>query len=189
MKNTITKDFIAYDFLSIDTNTDQEQLIVDCYQKFGWEYLESIGSNYRNEDYFINNLDLYENRLIKVKFRRNRKIKNKLELINLQKKMEASFKKIEQLKKEPETFSTICSISIGVVGLAFFVFAMLSYFRNNPIYILTIFNGIIGIIGFILGYFMNSKLFEQKREQNELLIEQQYDIIYECCEKATKLIG
>ena len=189
MKNTITKDFIAYDFLSIDTNMGQEQLIVDSYQKFGWEYLESIGSNYRNEDYFVNNLDLYESRLIKIKFRRNRKIKNKMELISLQKKMESSFNKIEKLKKEPELFSTICSISIGVVGLIFFVFAILSYFRNNPLYVLTVFNGVIGIIGFILGYFMHSKLFKQKSEQNELLIEQQYDIVYECCEKANELIG
>ena len=100
--------------------------------------------------------------------------------------MEDSFKKIEKLKKQPELISTIYSISIGVIGIPFLIFSILSF--KSSIYLLGILNIIVSLICFMLGYFKNNKIQEQKEEQNRILIEEQYDIIYEYCEKANKLI-
>lgn len=188
MKNSVAKDFVVYDYLSIDVNPEQEQLYVDCYQNFGWEFVSSNGNN-PNQDYYVNNPDINQINLVKIKFKRDRKIKNKAELLILQKKMESTLKKIDKLTKEPEMISTMYSMIIGVIGLLFFVFGILSYIASNPLYILAVLNGIIGIAGFTVAFLINGKIRKQKQEQNETLIEGQYDLIYEYCEKANKLIG
>lgn len=187
MKNSVTKNFVAYDYLSINVNPEQEQLYVDCYQNFGWEFVSSEGNNL-NQDYYLNNPDTHQINLVKIKFRRDRKIKNKAELIILQKKMESTLKTIEKLTKEPEMISTMYSMIVGIVGLVFFVFGVLSYIASNPIYVLAVLNGIVGIVGFAVAFFINGKIRKQKQEQNEKLIEEQYNFIYEYCEKAAKLI-
>ena len=187
MKNSVNKDFVVYEYLSLDTSPESEQLYVDCYQNFGWIFTSS--SNLQNQDYYINRPDMYEKKLVNLKFKRNRRIKNKQELLTLQKKMESSLKKIDKLTKEPELFGAMYSISIGVIGLIFVIFAVLSYLASKPLYILCVLNGIVGLIGFLLAYFMNGKLLKKKQEKNEILIEQEYDLIYEYCEKANKLIS
>ena len=188
MKNSVAKDFVVYDYLSIDVNPEQEQLYVDCYQNFGWEFVSSSGNNL-NQDYYVNNPNINQISLVKIKFKRDRKIKNKAELLILQKKMESTLKKNEKLTKEPEMISTMYSMIIGVIGLLFFVFGVLSYIASNPLYILAVLNGIIGIIGFAAAFLINGKVKKQKQEENEVLIEKEYDLISEYCEKANKLIG
>ena len=36
MKNSETKDFVAYEYLSLDVDSDKEPLYIDCYENFGW---------------------------------------------------------------------------------------------------------------------------------------------------------
>ena len=186
MKRIVNKDFVIYDYLTISVNKDQEQLYVDCYQNFGWEFINST-RNESNHDYYLNAPDINEMNLTNIKFRRDIKIKNKAELLILQKKMEAALKKIDKLIKEPEMKGTMYSIIIGIIGLLFFIFGILSYIASNPIYVLAILNGIVGLAGIIFAYIIYIKVKKQKQEQNEALIEEQYSFIYEYCEKANKL--
>lgn len=179
MKNSI----IIYDYLSIEVSPNQEQLYVDCYQNFGWEFISSNENNL-NKDYYVNNPNINKINLVTIKFKRDRKIKNKAELLILQKKMESTLKKIDKLDKEPEMKSTMYSIIVGVIGLLFLTFSILSY----PIYILSIINGIVTLACFLFAFLINGKIKKQKQEQNEVLIEKEYDLITEYCEKANKLI-
>lgn len=188
MKNSVTKDFIAYDYLKLEVLTDLEQLYVDCYQSFGWE-LTKVLEKTKDQDYYINGGILIENPLVTLKFKRNRKIKNKAELLKLQKNMEDSFKKIDKLKKEPELVSTMYSLILGIIGMLFIIFSILSLTSKSPFYILGVINGIVGAIGFISAFFMYNKKRKQIQEKNEILIEEEYNNIYEHCEKAYNLIG
>lgn len=187
MKNSITKDFIAYDYLKLEVLPDLEQLYVDCYQSFGWE-LTKVSEKNINQDYYINSRTFIENPLVTLKFKRNRKIKNKAELLKLQKSMEDSFKKINKLKKEPELISTMYSMILGVVGLLFVFFSFLSLTSKTPFYILGVINGIVGAVGIVLAFFMYNKKRKQLQEKNEIIIEEQYNDISEYCEKANNLI-
>ena len=36
MKNSETKDFVAYEYLNISVKSDKEPLYTDCYEAFGW---------------------------------------------------------------------------------------------------------------------------------------------------------
>lgn len=182
----ITKDYIAYDYIKLEVLSELEQLYIDCYQSFGWQ-LTSISEINMNQDYYINGRTFPEKNLITLKFKRNRKIKNKAELLTLQNNMEDYFKKIAKLKKEPELIGTMYSMIFGVIGLLFIIFSFLSFTSTNPF--LGIINGIIGSIDVILAFFMYNKKRKQLQEKNEILIEELYNLIHEQCEKAYNLVG
>ena len=95
MKNSETKDFVAYEYMSINVRADKEPLYVDCYENFGWELINNTAL-VDSEDYYINN-SINGSRQINLKFKRDRKIKNKLELMKLQRKMESSLEEICRL--------------------------------------------------------------------------------------------
>ena len=92
MKNTETKEFIAYEYFSTNVESDKEALYIDCYENFGWTLINNISNNglVDNEDYYINNY--YINKLINLKFKRDRKIPNKAKIIHYQKTCENSLK-------------------------------------------------------------------------------------------------
>lgn len=186
--NTITKDFTTYDYLKLEVLSDLEQLYVDCYQSLGWN-LTKVSENTLTKDYYINGGILIEPSLVTLKFKRNRKIKNKTELLKIQRNMENSFKKIDKLKKEPELISTMYSLILGVTGMTFIIFSILSFISKNPFYILGVINGIVGFIGLISALLIYNKKRKQIQEKNEILIEEEYDSIYEYCKKAHNLIG
>lgn len=187
MKNSITKDFIAYDYLKLEVLLDLEQLYVDCYQCLGWKLIKVIETSI-GQDYYINSRSLIEKPLVILKFKRNRKIKNKVELLKIQKSMEISFKKVNKLNKEADIISTIYSVSLGVIGLLFIIFSILSFIAKKPFYIFGVVNAVVGVTGFTLAFFMYNKKRKQIQEKNEILIEEQYNNIYEYCEQANNLI-
>lgn len=36
MTNSETKDFVAYEYLSLNVKSEREPLYIDCYENFGW---------------------------------------------------------------------------------------------------------------------------------------------------------
>lgn len=187
MKNTETKDFIAYEYLSLNVKSDKEPLYIDCYENFGWILINNTAL-VDNEDYYINNVNINGNKLVNIKFKRDRKIKNKVKLISLQRKIEISLKEIDKLEKQPYTKGMCYAMSIGVIGTIFLAISVFSITAINPIYILAIPTGIIGLIGWILPFFIYKKVSSTKEKENTTLIDEQYNIIYDTCEQARILI-
>ena len=72
------------------------------YENFGWKTITSSALTDK-EDYYINNTGTNGEKLVNIKFKRDRKIKNKDKLNVLQKKCEETFKKIDKLEKESHT--------------------------------------------------------------------------------------
>lgn len=188
MKNSETKDFVAYEYLSLDVASDKEPLYVDCYENFGW-ILTNNSVLVDKEDYFINNIKLNNYRQqVNIKFKRDRKIKNKVQLITLQRKLEAALKEIDRLEAEPNTKGIISAMTIGMMGTVFLAISVFSITATKPLYFLSTLTGIIGIAGWILPFFVykNKKTLTEKN--NVSLIDEQYNNIYDTCEQAKKLI-
>lgn len=186
MKNNETKEFIAYEYLSMNVKSDKELLYIDSYENFGW-ILTNNTALIDNEDYYINNINTNGNKLVNIKFKRDRKIKNKQQLISLQRKLETALKEIEKLESKPYTKGISYSMTIGVIGTIFLAILVFLLRSTNPLYILAIPCGIIGIIGWILPFFIYIKVKEKTINENVTLIDEQYNIIYDTCEQARKL--
>lgn len=180
------KNFIAYEYISINVKSDLEPVYMDVYENFGWISTNSMNSN--KEDYYINSYTNGE-KLVNLKFKRNRKIDNKEMLNTLQRKIENSFKRIARLEKEPSSKATMKALMIAMIGTIFMTLSVFSITASKPLIIPTILFGIPGTIGWIIPYFSYKKLYELKTEENSRLIEEEYNNIYEISNEARKLLG
>lgn len=187
MKNRETKDFVAYEYLSFNVKSEKEPMYIDCYENFGWTLVNNTAL-VDKEDYYINNSNINDNKQVNLKFKRDRKIKNKARLQLLQRKMEVALKEIDRLEKEPFAKGTIMAIILGLFGTIFLAISVFAITAVKPLYVLCILTGIIGLIGWILPYFVFNKEKGAIEKKNISLIEEQYNIVYDNCEQANKLI-
>lgn len=181
MEKSEVKDFIAYEYLSLNVKEDNITMYIDCYENFGWVVVSN------DHDYYIN-LQLNTSNSFKINFKRDRKIKSKKELNNLQRKMETSLNNLEKLKKEPNNMGTIASLIVGFIGTIFMALSVFSITINEPLIVLCVIFGVIGLIGWILPYFVYKKIKFKKINKNNSLIEEQYDELNDICEQANNLL-
>lgn len=190
MQHSETKDFVAYEYLSVNVPSEKEPLYMDCYENFGWKRVSTKTSGLVDkDDYYINNFNVNGKKLVNLKFKRDRAIQNKAKVILLEQKCISSLKKISTLESEPHkkgaTYATINAV-IGTIFMAISVFAVTNV---NPNYIITVITGTIGIIIWALSYMIYKKIKIKQTEINTSIIEEQYTIIYDSCEQAKKLLN
>ena len=82
----------------------------------------------------------------------------------------------------------IWALGIGLIGTFFLVMAVLVIIAENPLYIVGTLYGIIGIVGWILPYFVYQKVKLKKEKESVLLLEELYNTVYDSCEQARNLI-
>ena len=190
MKNSETKDFIAYEYLSINVVNEKETLYIDCYENFGWGLTNSstINSLIDKEDYYINNTNI-NNKLINLKFKRDRKIPNKAKIINLQNKCENGLKELARLEKEPASKGSVYAVVNAIVGTIFLTVSVFAITSSTPLYMLCAITGFIGLINWLVSYPIYKKVKTKQEKINMPLIEEQYNVIYDSCEQAQKLLN
>lgn len=186
MKNSETKDFIAYEYLTLNVKAEHEALYIDCYENFGWTLVNNTAL-VDKDDYYINNYSINYNKLVKIKFKRDRKIKNKVKLLSLQRKLETALKEMDRLERQPNTAGIIVALTIGVIGTIFLAISVFAITATNPLYFLGTLTGIIGLVGWMIGFLSFGRVKATKAKENVPLIEEQYNIIYDSCEQAKKL--
>lgn len=165
-----TNGFIGYEYKDITVKRGRESVYADGYANFGWALesttipIQNIGS-------------------VTMKFKRDRKIRNKAELSRLQRQFESDIVEIEGL----ESSKTIGAYSIGIIGVAFIAGSVFAY--NAGLVPLSIILAIPGFIAWIIPYFSYLSFRKKKTEQTAPLIDQKYDEIYEACKKANGLLA
>lgn len=165
--------FVGYEYKDVTVEPSMESLWTDSYANFGWllerKVTDTIGMN-----------------SIKLRFKRDRKIRNKVELIRLQRQFEGCIKQIENLEKSKNIGASAFAYGVGILGTAFMTFSVFSYLGGMlP---LSIIFAIPGFLGWILPYFGYIKIKDRKAEKVNPLIDEKYDMIYNTCEKASRLL-
>jgi hypothetical protein len=82
----------------VSASRDLEGVYVDGYQNFGWQL---DGGGYG-----------------RLKFKRDRKIRNKAELSRLQREFEAKVGEIENLERSKTSGAQIIALTVGLIGTA-----------------------------------------------------------------------
>lgn len=175
------EDYITYDYISINVKSNLEHMYIDCLKNFGWMYINS-----GKKDYYINS-NPYQD-MVNIKFKRSRNIKRKDELKKLQEKCEKSILKIDRLEQIPHSFASMYSLIIAFVGIIFITIAALAIIGEKIIWLLAIFSGVIGIIAWILPYFVYKNVKSKKEEECKIKIEVEQDNIYDTCKRAVELL-
>ncbi|MBS5285246.1 MAG: hypothetical protein KHY46_15585 [Clostridiales bacterium] len=164
--------FVGFEYMEVPTKRSMESLYVDGYQNFGWEYEGTFTQG--------------ESEYVTMKFKRNRKIRNKAELSRLQRQFESCAHEIEALEQSQTTTATIAAFSIGLAGTALMGGSMFAYL--NGMLPLMVILAIPGFLGWIIPYFCYRKLQSTKALQIAPIIEQKNDEIYAVCEQGCNLL-
>lgn len=172
--STTTAPFIAYEYDTVQVPRDKEALYRDTYAAFGWT------------------VDSYETgamgaHAMTLKLKRDRTLRSRPVLLELQRSAETALRSISNLERSRTTLASVWAMSIGVVGAALLggsVFAL-----EGGLGVLMVILGAVGIIGWILPWFVHRTLKSRRTAQVVPLIDREYDIVYDACTRAASLIG
>jgi hypothetical protein len=177
--NEITRNsenFVGYEYREVTSSREMEGVYADGYPSFGWVLDSVIPSPIGFST-------------VSLKFKRDRKIRNKAELSRLQRQFEIGIAEIEGLEKSKSTAAFIVALTVGLIGTAFMtgsVFAIVPTVGSNIL--LCAILAVPAFIGWVLPYFIYKKIQAKRTATVVPLIEKQYDDIYEICIKSHALL-
>lgn len=192
--NEVTKNrdsFVGYEYRDIVVTRDMEALFADGYVHFGWELnsmmptLSGIMSAVAAPIHAIVPAAPVSSRVI-LKFRRDRKIRNKAELTRLQRQFDSCVIEIAKLEKSKTSRASVIAFTMAIVGCAFMTGAVFAFLGG--IVPLCIILAVPGFAGWIFPYFCFEHARKTRSAQVTPLIEQKYDEIYDICKRASVLL-
>lgn len=172
---TTQRSFVSYDYLTVAAPRDLESLHADTYRNFGWD-LESRA------------LDPRRPGTVLLKLKRDRHLKNRGAVMELQRRCTAALDSITHLERSKSAAAMQVSLGFGIVGsalLAVSVFAMTDW--DLPA--LTIIAGALGLLGWAAGYFSHARVQARRAETVAPLIDEQYEVVYATSEEAASLLA
>ena len=166
--------YIGYEYTNVTVKRSFFNLYRDSYENFGYE-LDSTAEVIGKPD------------CVSLKFRRDRKIKNKPELIRLQRKFDSCAKEILALESSKYMFASVLAYIIGIVGTAFMTGSV--FCATGGLVLPCILLAIPAFAGWILPYFVYRNTVRKKTDEVQSFIEEKYDEIYDICEKAHGIVN
>ena len=168
------KNFIGYEYRDITVDRSMESMYIDGYQNFGWELDSSAGLPVGIGS-------------VTLKFKRDRKIRNKAELTRLQRQFDANVNEITRMEKSKGDSASIVAFTVGMIGTAFMAGSVFAV--TSGLIIACIILALPAFIGWALPYFLYKSTYAKKTAKVTPFIDGKYDEIYETCERANKLLG
>lgn len=170
---TEKKVFIGYEYKEIQVKRGLTSVYIDGYENFGW------------------NLETRENTIGKIdsvvlKFKRNRKISNKMELTRLQRQFDAILNEIQILESSKKAKAALVACIVGIFGTAFMAGSVFAVTSNMIITCIVL--AIPAFIGWILPGFLYKYILQKRTKQINPMIDHKYDELYETCEKGHNLL-
>lgn len=167
------KDFMGYEYQNITVKKTMQAVYANSFGNFGW-IAEGIEDTVGKMDSVV------------MKFKRDRKIRNKSELTRLQRQFEACTAEIVSLERSKVTKAAGIAYAVGVIGCAFMAGSVFAVTAGNiPLCVIL---AVPGFFGWIAPYLLFRSISAKKTEAVTPLIDQKYDELYSVCEKANALL-
>ncbi len=174
MTNKEKNEYVGYEYKDVTVKRSMESVYADGYSNFGWT-IEGSSTPIGKPDSVV------------LKFKRDRKIRNKAELTRLQRQFDTCISEILSLESSKYIKASTVAYIIGVVGTAFMAGSVFEVIADKII--ASVILAIPGFVGWIIPYFIYCKIVSAKTQQVTPLIDEKYDEIYDVCEKANSLIS
>lgn len=165
--------FAGYEYREIAVKGGMASVYADGYQNLGWK-LEGSRFSIKKPDSII------------MKFKRDRKIRNKPELNRLQQRFDALASEIVLLEASKRTEASIVAYIVGIIGTAFMACSVFAI--TSELLITCIILAVPAFIGWLLPYFLYRYLEKRRTSEVNPLIDSKYDELYTVCEKADGLL-
>jgi hypothetical protein len=166
--------FVAYEYKELTVKRSMESVYVDSYSSFGWE-LEGSLTPPKGAAYVL------------LKFKRNRKLRNKAEITRLQRQFDSGITEIESLEFSKVAKASLVAFSVGVAGTAFMAGSVFAVTAGNiPLCIVF---AIPAFIGWVTPFLLFRGISSRRGEEVNPIISKKYDEIYDICERASSLLS
>ena len=167
--------FIGYEYLELPVKRSMVSVYADGYANFGWE-LE--GTEEQPGKLTVDT--------IRLKFKRDRKMRGKVELTRLQRNFDACVSEILSLESSKQVKASILAYTVAIIGTSFMAGAVFAVTAGKILPCILL--AVPAIIGWILPYFLYKRQEKKKTAQVTPLIDEKYDELYTVCEKAHSLL-
>lgn len=167
------KPFVGYEYQEIAVKNGMTSIYADGYENFGWKLEDS--------SFVFGKLDS-----VTMKFKRDRKIRNKPELTRLQRQFDAIASDIVSLEASKRMKASIVAYLVGIIGTAFMAGSVFSI--TSGLILPCILLAIPAFIGWLLPYFLYRSIEKKRIASVTPLIDSKYDELYTVCEKANNLL-
>lgn len=167
--------FVGYEYQKVAVRHSMVSLYADCYENFGWK-LEGMEEQPGKQP-----VDS-----VTMEFKRDRKIRNKVELTRLQRNFDACVSEILSLEASKHVRAAVAAYAVGIIGTAFMAGSVFSVTAGKIVPCILL--AVPAFLGWLLPYFLYQHVEKKKTEQVTLLIDQKYDELYTVCEKAHALL-
>ena len=142
-ENKTSNKFIMNEYIDVNVKQNLVKLCCDCYKELGWDVINTSSS-----------VDS-----VTMKMQRNRKIKNRAALCDLQRKCEQAFTSIEKLERTKTSKATGISLGIGIIGTAFMAGSVFAYLASMIVFCIIL--AIPAFVGWALPYFFYKKIYNE----------------------------
>ena len=170
--------FVGYEYRDVTIDREMESMYTDGYQSFGWQ-LDKIATP-------LTPVGLSH---VTLKFKRDRKIRNKMELTRLQRQFDACVAEVAGMERSKTTSASIAAFTVGLIGTAFMAGSVFAIVATPPVIPLCIVLAVPAFVGWVIPYFLYKSRYAGKAAKIAPLIDGKYDEIYEVCERASSLLG
>ncbi|WNS43918.1 hypothetical protein [Paenibacillus sp. MMS20-IR301] len=165
--------YVGYEYKDITVKRRVESVYADGYSHFGWT-LDSTSAPAQHPG------------SVTMKFKRDRKIRNKVELTRLQRQFDAAVTEIEALENSKVILASAAAYATGVAGTAFMAGSVFANLDGSLV--LSIILAIPGFAGWIIPYLLYTNISKKKTSRVAPLIDQKYDELYELGQRANSLL-
>ncbi|GAA2182484.1 hypothetical protein GCM10009785_21950 [Brooklawnia cerclae] len=171
---TTTADFVPYEYLTLQVDRELEPLYRDTYHSFGWA-VEGYGTTVPKVS------------TVTLKLKRDRRIHNRRPVLEQQRVAEQALATIASLEHSKQTAPVIAALTTGIIGSAFLAGSVFAITAN--LWLLGIPLGLIGLVGWVVGYFLHGRVKASQTAKVNPLIDREYETIYAAGEQASQLLA
>ncbi|MFT8355736.1 MAG: hypothetical protein ABF780_03870 [Bifidobacterium aquikefiri] len=173
--------YAGYEYTKVRAPLQLEPLYRDAYRNFGWN-LES--SEVRPPIRPLPLLPAIRSNMTTLSFRRDRRIKNKPLLQELQRKADYSLDSIARMERSKRSIATSIAVVLGIIGAVFLAVSLfMGALGAFPIIV-----GAIGLVAWAGGAIAYFGIRASRTAQLNPLIEQEQEQVFQTGEQAARLI-
>jgi len=201
MKNNT--EFVAYEYKNITVKRDSVTIYTDCLSNFGWEMVDEHEHGFHPASSNVTHIHTHivhaatsayagaghsdEIEMVALKFKRNRRINNKLELDRLERQCADALASIGGLERKNSAYTMGISLGAGLGGTVLLALAVYSFISSNIIAGALL--AALGVAGWGIGFFANHKVGRKRSVKSAPTIQAQLELLYSICEQAHTLLA
>ena len=165
--------FVGFEYMEVPAKRSMESMYVDSYRSFGWVFEGPLAREESGDT-------------VKLRFKRERRLRGQAELTRLQRQFESCAREIEALERSRTTAASIAAFTIGLAGTALLGGAVFAYL--NGLLPMMVSLAVPGFLGWIAPYFCYRKMRLRRDAQVAPIIEEKNDEIYMVCQQGFRLL-